>query len=78
MKQGFRGNCGFKGKLGMCPSLAEPDSGGFPRRKLPFIGRQRSDSAEPYAINFPKSSHENHFPWILQRKPIKGVYYDHL
>ena len=31
MKQGFRGNCGFKGKLGMCPSLAEPVSGGFPR-----------------------------------------------
>ena len=31
MKQGFRGNCGSQGKLGMCPSLAEPDSGGFPR-----------------------------------------------
>ena len=29
--QGFRGNCGSQGKLGMCPSLAEPDSGGFPR-----------------------------------------------
>ena len=29
--QGFRGNCDSKGKLGMCPSLAEPDSGGFPR-----------------------------------------------
>ena len=22
--QGFRGNCDFQGKLGMCPSLAEP------------------------------------------------------
>ncbi len=32
MKQGFRGNCDSLGKLGMCPSLAEPDSGGFPRR----------------------------------------------
>ena len=32
MGQGFRGNCDSKGKLGMCPSLAEPDSGGFPRR----------------------------------------------
>ena len=31
MEQGFRGNCDSKGKLGMCPSLAEPDSGGFPR-----------------------------------------------
>ena len=30
--QGFRGNCDFKGKLGMCPSLAEPDSSGIPRR----------------------------------------------
>ena len=30
--QGFRGNCDSKGKLGMFPSLAEPDSGGIPRR----------------------------------------------
>ena len=30
--QGFRGNCDSKGKLGMCPSLAEPDLGGIPRR----------------------------------------------
>ena len=29
--QGFRGNCDSQGKLGMCPSLAEPDSGGFPK-----------------------------------------------
>ena len=29
--QGFRGNCDSQDKLGMCPSLAEPDSGGFPR-----------------------------------------------
>ena len=27
--QGFRGNCDSQGKLGMCPSLAEPDSDGF-------------------------------------------------
>ena len=31
MEQGFRGNCDFQGKLGMCHSLAEPDSGGFPK-----------------------------------------------
>ena len=30
-RQGFRGNCDSQGKLGMCPSLAEPDSGGIPR-----------------------------------------------
>ena len=29
--QGFRGNCDSQGKLGMCPSLAEPVSGGFSR-----------------------------------------------
>ena len=29
--QGFRGNCDSQGKLGMCPSLAEPDSDDFPR-----------------------------------------------
>jgi hypothetical protein len=32
-KQGFRGNCDSQGKLGMCPSLAEPDSGGFPKNR---------------------------------------------
>ena len=32
--QGFRGNCDSKGKLGMCLSLAESDSGGIPRREL--------------------------------------------
>ena len=29
--QGFRGNCDSKGKLGMCPSLAELYAGGFPK-----------------------------------------------
>ena len=33
-EQGFRGNCDSQGKLGMCPSLAEPDSVGFPRRSV--------------------------------------------
>ena len=32
--QGFRGNCDSQGKLRMCPSLAEPDSGGFPRSNV--------------------------------------------
>ena len=30
-RYGFRGNCDSEGKLGMCPSLAEPDSGGIPK-----------------------------------------------
>ena len=42
----FQGQLRFPGKLGMCPSLAEPDSGGISRRKLLFIGRQQSDFAE--------------------------------
>ena len=37
MKQGFRGNCGFKGKLGMCPSLAEPLAISFPKSKSVFL-----------------------------------------
>ena len=32
--QGFRGNCDSHGKVGMCPSLAEPDLGGFPRSEV--------------------------------------------
>ena len=34
MGQGFRGNCDSQGKLGMCPSLAEPDSGGFSKKDV--------------------------------------------
>ena len=29
--QGFRGNCDSQGKLGMCPSLAEPYASGVPK-----------------------------------------------
>ena len=32
--QGFRGNCDSQGKLGMCPSLAEPNSSYFPRSNV--------------------------------------------
>ena len=32
--QGFRGNCDSQGKLGMCPSLAEPDSDGFSKSSV--------------------------------------------
>ena len=34
IEQGFRGNCDFQGKLGMCPSLAEPDSGGISKNNI--------------------------------------------
>jgi len=40
-RQGFRGNCDSQGKLGMCPSLAEPDSGGIPKTSR----RQRNPRA---------------------------------
>ena len=33
-EQGFRGNCDSQGKLGMCPSLAEPDSDGFSKNSV--------------------------------------------
>ena len=35
-EQGFRGNCDSQGKLGMCPSLAELDAIGFPKKNLLF------------------------------------------
>ena len=34
MEQGFRGNCDSQGKLGMCPSLAEPDSSVFSKSSV--------------------------------------------
>ena len=40
-RQGFRGNCDSQGKLGMCPILAEPDSGGIPKTSR----RQRNPRA---------------------------------
>ena len=39
-RQGFRGNCDSQGKLGMCPSLAEPDSGGFPKNDFHNVSRE--------------------------------------
>ena len=30
----FQGQLRFPGKLGMCPSLAEPDSGGIPKNNV--------------------------------------------
>ena len=41
--QGFRGNCDSQGKLGMCPSLAEPDSNGIPRT-LFHVKHEKNDS----------------------------------
>ena len=44
-RYGFRGNCDSQGKLGMCPSLAEPDSGGFSKnRGLSIISRRQIKS----------------------------------
>ena len=34
IEQGFRGNCDSQGKLGMCPRLAEPDSGGISKNNI--------------------------------------------
>ena len=45
--QGFRGNCDSQGKLGMCPSLAEPDSGGIPRSEFSNPEPQAKAGVEP-------------------------------
>ena len=43
--QGFRGNCDSQGKLGMCPSLAEPDSSSFSLRAVfPIMSRRQIKS----------------------------------
>ena len=39
-RYGFRGNCDSQGKLGLCPSLAEPDSSGFPRKGFHNVSRE--------------------------------------
>ena len=39
-RYGFRGNYDSQGKLGMCPSLAEPDSSGFPRNGFHNVSRE--------------------------------------
>ena len=41
IEQGFRGNCDSQGKLGMCPSLAEPDSGGFSKSTVSHETKQK-------------------------------------
>ena len=50
--QGFRGNCDSQGKLGMCPSLAELDAIGFPKKNLLFgktVFRIRQKSLRSFA-----------------------------
>ena len=39
--QGFRGNCDSQGKLGMCPSLAEPVSSGFSKSHVSHETKQK-------------------------------------
>ena len=56
MGQGFRGNCGSQGKLGMCPSLAEPDSGGIPRTSRRQIKVFRCSSFSKMLPRFRASS----------------------
>ena len=46
--QGFRGNCDSHGKLGMCPSLAEPDSSGFPRNGFHNVSRETSHQIKKF------------------------------
>ena len=41
---GFQGQLRFPGKLGMCPSLAEPHSGGISRNEVPNYEPQATKS----------------------------------
>ena len=42
MEQGFKGNCDSQGKLGMCPSLAEPDLGGISKSNSRRVSHETS------------------------------------
>ena len=53
-EQGFRGNCDSQGKLGMCPSLAELDAIGFPKKNLLFgktVFRIRQKGVPPLLLH---------------------------
>ena len=54
-RQGFRGNCDSQGKLGMCPSLAEPDSGGFPKSSVSHETKQKLLLGKPIAYGSAES-----------------------
>ena len=52
--QGFRGNCDFQGKLGMCPSLADPYAIGFSKNivsKKRAAGELKSFSVQQFFKN---------------------------
>ena len=51
--QGFRGNCDFQGKLGICPSLADPYAIGFSKN---IVSKKRAAGNEKvfWCSNFTK------------------------
>ena len=50
MEQGFRGNCDSQGKLGMCPSLAEPDSRGISKSNSRSVSHETRHESESFSM----------------------------
>ena len=70
IEQGFRGNCDSLGKLGMCPSLAEPDSSGFPRNGFHNVSRETLLLGIPPESGSARLGHIPSLPWKSQL-PLK-------
>ena len=47
---GFQGQLRFPGKLGMCPSLAEPDSGGISKSNSRHVSHETRHESESFSM----------------------------
>ena len=45
--QGFRGNCDFQGKLGICPSLADPYAIGFSKN---IVSKNEPQATKSFSV----------------------------
>ena len=71
-EQGFRGNCDSQGKLGMCPSLAESVSDGFPRSNFQNVSRETLHQNHMTASNEPQAN-KKFFGAAVFQKCCRGV-----
>ena len=76
MEQGFRGNCDSQGKLGMCPSLAEPDSGGISKSNSSSVSHETWHEQESFSMlpasNEPQAT-KKFFGAAVFQKCCRGV-----
>ena len=68
----FQGQLRFPGKLGMCPSLAEPVSGGFPRSNFQNVSRETLHQNHTTASNEPQAT-KKFFGAAVFQKCCRGV-----